>query len=171
MKFLECDLEEIIMKSENHKLRDRGLEIIGKKRNQVRIGNYGIADIIVFDKGYFNRREDGIVETEKPTVTVYELKKDNVSLSSFAQVCNYVKGVKDYFEHTNRDVFDYKWKVVLIGKNVDKNSSLVYFPELFCSTEDSSIQVEIYEYNYGLDGIEFNQIYDYSLIKKGFNYE
>lgn len=171
MKFLERDLEEIIMKSENHKLRDKGLEIIGEKRNQVRIGNYGIADIVTFDKGYFYKSKQGIIEEQKPTVTVYELKKDNVSLSSFAQVCNYMKGVRDYFNHTNRDLDEYKWKIVLIGKTVDKNSSLVYLPDLFTYTEEGCVQLDIYEYEYDIDGILFNQIYDYSLAKKGFKYE
>jgi hypothetical protein len=55
MNFLEKNLEDIIFETHENKLRDRGLEISGKKLRQLRIGNYGIADMITYTriKKYF----------------------------------------------------------------------------------------------------------------------
>jgi hypothetical protein len=50
MDFLEKDLEDIIFDSPNEELRKRGLNIWGKKKRQLNIGNYGRADIITYDK-------------------------------------------------------------------------------------------------------------------------
>ena len=48
MKFLEKDLEQIIFESGRDSLRERGLSISGKLLRQLRIGNYGIADLVEF---------------------------------------------------------------------------------------------------------------------------
>jgi len=169
MKFLECDLEEIIMKSNWEQLYERGLYLSDFKRNQVRIGNYGTADIITLEKGNYYNREDGrCVVLDKPTISVYELKKDKVSLSSFAQACNYAKGVQDYFISRGKTLSDYNWRIVLIGRDLDTDSSLCYFPNLFISNDDSSFSVKIYKYEYDLDGLKFTSVYNYSLIDKGF---
>ena len=46
MRFLEKDLEQIIHESGMDQLNERGLPIDGKMFRQMRIGNYGIADLI-----------------------------------------------------------------------------------------------------------------------------
>ena len=46
MSFLEKDLEDIIFETDNDLLFEHGLFIDGQKKRQVRIGNYGIADLI-----------------------------------------------------------------------------------------------------------------------------
>lgn len=51
MNFLEKNLEDIIYETNNKYLRERGLFINGIKKRQLRIGNYGIADIVTFKKG------------------------------------------------------------------------------------------------------------------------
>ena len=50
MKFLEKDLEEIIFETSNKELNERGLFVYGKKYRQLRIGNYGVADLVVVDR-------------------------------------------------------------------------------------------------------------------------
>lgn len=44
--FLEKTLEDIIFETSNDDLKERGLWICGNKKRQVKIGNYGIADLI-----------------------------------------------------------------------------------------------------------------------------
>ena len=72
MKFLEKNLEDIIWEASNEKLQERGLNISGKKLRQLRIGNYGIADLVTFDRDYYH------TEYLHPflNITVYELKKN-----------------------------------------------------------------------------------------------
>ena len=76
MKFLEKDLENIIWESDNEKLREKGLEIYGKKFRQIRIGNYGVADLITVD-----RRKD-CFDGNFLDITVYELKKEKAGISA-----------------------------------------------------------------------------------------
>jgi hypothetical protein len=171
MKFLECDLEEIIMSVNDVKLSERGLHIGSKKKNQVRIGNYGVADIVSFHtpNWFFSRGE--MVLIEKPKIQVIELKKDAVSLSSFIQAVGYLKGIQRYMDKVrNIDILDYNWEIVLIGKTVDFSSNLVYLPDLF-DLEQNSIGVSIYTYEYEFDGLTFKPHHGYSLIKEGFNHE
>lgn len=160
MNFLENDLEQIIMQSENQKLNNRGLLIKGFKRNQVRIGNYGIADIVTYERQNF----------ELPRITIYELKKDKVSLSTFAQGIHYVKGVQEYFKFIGKNICDYNWSLVLVGKKVEKNTCICYLPDLFKNEYDESVSINIYEYNYNIDGISFNAVNGYSLVDNGFVY-
>lgn len=45
-EFFEKTLEDIIFNTDNELLCEHGLLISGKKLRQVKIGNYGIADLI-----------------------------------------------------------------------------------------------------------------------------
>ena len=170
MKFLECDLEEIIMKSRLNDLQDRGLEIEGHRKNQLRIGNYGIADIVTYSKepitDYVNGKN--YLHDWIPKITVYELKKDKVSLSTFAQGIDYIRGIQDYFNSIGRDINEYRWELVLIGREVDKNSCIAYLTDLITSSDRGCLELKIFEYNYDIDGLYFKEAYGYYLIKKGF---
>jgi hypothetical protein len=171
MEFLEKDLEEIIYLSDKEKLSDRGLYLHGILKRQFRIGNYGIADLIEitlprYDK-YFKQNIKGVIN-------ILELKKDKIGVSTFFQAINYLQGIKTYLEKRNKeDLFNYK--ITLIGKEVDLNSSFCYLGDLFSNSiyddslyEETKIQVELYKYYYGLDGIEFKEVSNYNLIEKGF---
>lgn len=82
MKFLEKDLEDIIFNADNESLQSRGLEIRGFKKRQLNIGNYGIADIVTFERSNYIDEEyaeyvGGENKTHsRPIITVYELKKN-----------------------------------------------------------------------------------------------
>jgi len=172
MKFLECDLEQIIMKASNEDLRDRGLFIEGFKKNQVRIGNYGVADVVTlsrsYETDYLHTLDKEIIVDVKPKFTVFELKKENVSLSTFAQGIHYIKGIKDYIEHTGRYVEDFVYELVLIGKTLDSSSSFCFLPDLFNSNENGALSVKIYLYEYEFHGIEFVEKKGYKLVNSGF---
>lgn len=174
MKFLEKDLEEIIyetyLKSPD-RLVEKGVYINGKIKRQLRIGNYGIADLVTFKRDYegeydtfINDNKDGynIRYVEKPTliVTVYELKKDKVGISAYLQAVSYIKGLQEYFEARNFK-FNIEFNIVLIGSIVDTSGSFCYLPSL-------SNNIKILTYSYDVDGIEFNNHNHYKLTDNGF---
>lgn len=152
MKFLEKDLEDIIFETDNEILRQRGLaENLGKKKRQVRIGNYGISDII----SYFRPRE---YKCTWPIITILELKKDIIDVNTVLQGARYMKGVEQYLRKTNRDT-SIEVRLCLIGKN--KSSDIIYFPDLFDN-------IGIYTYSYGIDGLYFEKCQNYHLLDEGF---
>lgn len=176
MKFLEKDLEEIIYEYYNYdsfELIERGLNIDGNLKRQLKIGNYGIADIVSFRKKYtyeFNpmpRNKKGKVFFREDIysyldITVYELKKDKVGISTFLQAVNYAKGIKDYL--TYRGFNDFKLNIVLIGGSIDDSGSFCFLPSVFND-------IKIYTYRYEIDGLHFKLEDGYILKEKGFNNE
>jgi len=178
MDFLEKDLEEIIYLSDKDALSDKGLYLKGVLKRQLKIGNYGIADLVNIYKPYYSRSvkidNEYHVVHNKGIIEVIELKKDKIGVSTFFQALNYVKGIKSYLEMRGcSDLFNFK--IVLIGKSVDLSSSFCYLSDLFdVHVEDSYIEqkcvtaVELYTYSYDLDGIKFKEIHGYNLTNKGF---
>jgi hypothetical protein len=166
MKFLEKDLEQIIWDADKEILSKKGLHLDGKLKRQLRIGNYGIADLIHFKRPEYllidNKRrcvENGLIE-------IIELKNEKISISAFMQAINYMQGIKSYIRKRNVFFdFDYTYRITLIGRHLDKNSSICYLPDLICSSE---FQVEIYTYNYDFNGIQFTNENNYTLAKEGF---
>lgn len=159
MKFLEKDLEDIIWDGlqTNHKrqlLIDRGLgfvESISTSKRQLRIGNYGITDIVTAQRSPFN--------TKELWINLIELKKDKISFEAVSQCARYIKGIERYLN--KRGV---KNHVVgtLIGSEIDKYSDFVY---MMSKISD----IDVYTYEYGIEGIQFKwEEMDYSLIEEGF---
>lgn len=151
MDFLEKDLEQIIMKTDVEKLAERGLVMPFKRKNQVRIGNYGVCDMIAVERDFWD---------ESLSFTVFELKKEKIGISTFAQVCQYARGLKRYLDQKKPNL-RYRVHIVMIGRTLDKSSSFCYLPSLFEN-------IEIYTYNYEFDGIHFTKHQSYSLIDEGF---
>src|SRR5690606_38569854 len=126
MDFLEKDLEEIIYLSDRDELSNRGLKDYGRFFRQFRIGNYGVADIISVSRPYYNKLMN---ENAKGLITVYELKKDKISVSAFFQAVGYLKGIRTYLEKRGKEhLFNYC--ICLIGKNIDLNSTITFLPSL-----------------------------------------
>lgn len=162
MSFLEKDLENIIWESDNEKLREKGLLIYGKKFRQIRIGNYGVADLITVERILDCYGEYFL------DITVYELKKEKAGISAFLQAIRYCKGIQTYMlNKRSRTLF--KLNIVLCAKNIDTESDYIYISDLISSDEDEKIcSVYNYSFNYGIDGIVFKQEKNYNLIDKGF---
>lgn len=155
MVFLEKNLEDIIFETKNSLLQERGLRICGRKLRQVRIGNYGICDLITVDYSFIKGFGDECY------ITVYELKKDKIDAQTFFQSINYYKGVVDY-ANKRYPYIDFNFKIVLVGKTIDMANSFCYLPQLFDN-------IEFVTYSYEFDGIKFNDDHEnYSLINKGF---
>lgn len=173
MKFLEKDLEEIIFNSDHEHLIDRGLYIPKILKRQLRIGNYGIADLVGFQRPYYHSGYDEICKGE---INVIELKKDKISVSSFFQALNYVKGIQRYIEKYRPDMSDhYNYRITIIGNDLDKKSSVVYLNDFFntelCEQkiyDNVLTSVNLYTYSYEIDGLKFKYVEDYTLINEGF---
>lgn len=175
MQFLERDLEDIIFESDRKSLSDRGLRMYGKKLRQVRIGNYGIADLITinrykqndiyfddYDKNGNPMYKDDYLPILK--ISVYELKKDSIGIETFLQAVRYVKGIQRYLKSRSFS-FEVIFNIVLIGKSLNQSTSFSYFPEVINSDD---FNLELYTYDYRIDGLHFESHSGFKLINEGF---
>lgn len=160
MKFLEKDLEQIIFEADNDQLQERGLNISGKKLRQVTIGNYGVADLITFERDYVEPWRGHSIK-----VTVYELKKENINISTFLQALGYLRGIQRYLDR-GRFVYDtVNYGIVCIGKTIDTSSAYTYLPEFLIS---ETFTLKNYTYDFKIDGISFEDHEGFKLVKEGF---
>lgn len=146
MDFLEKDLEDIIwdssqIKEERELLAIRGLDISGKLYRQVKLGEYGILDLMSI--AIYN----SCIE-----VTIYELKKDEINFLTMMQASRYGTAIREYigieYYNLNRPV---NIKFVLIGKSVDLKSDFIF---LYNHSDNFTIKL----YTYALDGLRFSTI-------------
>lgn len=159
MKFLEKDLEEIIFTSDKEFLRKRGLSLPKTLKRQLKIGNYGIADLVGIQISKY-------LEHNEATITVYELKQDKISVSAFLQAVGYAKGIIHYLQKTNKlQNISIKYEICLIGRNIDTFSNFIFLPDLVCSEQ---FCLRCITYSYELDGISFKDHYNFSLTQPGF---
>lgn len=162
MKFLEKNLEDIVFTAPPIELFNRGLDttaLLGIKKRQLKIGNYGIADIVTFE-----RCED---ENLSPylNVTVFELKRDYINIDSLLQSVRYLKGIKRYIENKRKKNIHVKYNAILIGERLDLESSFVYLPDFLCNND---FDVKMFTYQYNFDGIRFEEQFGFCLTNEGF---
>lgn len=167
MNFLEKDLEEIIFNTPKEILSQRGLPIFGIKKRQLRLGKYGIADLVTIER-------DSLYFDSHYIITVYELKKDKIGISSFLQVLGYTKAIKTYLEDF-RKITNFTIKIVLIGKELDTTGSFCYIPELFTNNSGFSplgqiIDVNFYTYSFDINGFSFLSHYGYGVDNPFFKF-
>lgn len=172
MEFLEKDLESIIWESDKKRLEEKGLKINGVLKRQIRIGNYGVADLVSFRREVF-----WDYDTPKPlcipfmNITVYELKKEKIGISAFLQALNYCKGIKTYLEN-RKPYFRFNFKIVLVGRSVDTSGSFIFLEDMIYNDDykptESLVSIDFYSYKYGIDGLEFRSECGYNLSNKGF---
>lgn len=166
MKFLEKDLEQIIFETQKETLEERGLYAKGKMYRQLRIGNYGVADLVTFERMMpCGMTKDGIYIRDKHLLTVFELKKEKLSVSGMLQGMKYVHGIKTYLEHRGIDLRDFSFRLVLIGKSVDTSGSFCFLPDYLYG---DTFTFEMYTYNFDIDGLIFKDVSGYNLVNKGF---
>ena len=171
MKFLESDLEEIIYTTSSEELRKRGLQVYGKRFRQLRIGNYGIADLVTFERlciEVIDKKGKSLATQCPCVITVYELKKDKIGISAFLQAVGYARGIHSYLKE-RRVNFEFKINIVLIGSKIDERSNYVYLSDLLSQNGDNGLTLKNYTYEYNFDGIKFKVKKDYKLIHEGFN--
>lgn len=159
MEFLEKNLEDIIFETPTENLDDRGLYVLGKRYRQLRIGNYGIADMVTMSREYINYPHTTYSILH---ITVYELKKNKLDENTLCQASRYVKGIKRYIKQ--RNIFNncsVEFKIVLVGKTFNLNNSFVYLADFVDN-------VEIYTYEYKFNGINFIDHSGWYLKDEGF---
>lgn len=151
MEFLEKDLEDIIFNTSTKKLLERGLRVNGRRFRQLRIGNYGIADMVT-------------IKCNENTVyiTVYELKKNQINYTTLSQATRYIQGIKKYLEKRN-NFFNCEivYSVQLVGKSINTSDDFIYLINFI-----DDVDVFIYEYDF--DGIKFTIQDSWDLIDRGF---
>ena len=167
MKFLEKDLETIIYESGRDLLEAKGLPIYGKLKRQFKIGNFGIADLVEFQRPFYDGPNRQYFTPGR--IIIYELKKEQIGISAFLQSINYYKGIYEYLKLKNKQHL-YIIDIVLIGKEVDISGSFCYLSEVCCllNGTDENGTIEFYKYNYTINGLEFNQCQKFNLTDKGF---
>jgi hypothetical protein len=174
MNFLEKDLEEIIYTSGRDVLDQRGLTINGKLLRQVKIGNYGIADLIEFTRPCYDGPERKWFAPGR--ITIYELKKEQIGISAFLQSLSYAKGILEYLRHKKKNR-QYVIDIVLIGKEVDDKGSFCYLEDTLLVANDyydddtfipEPGTISFYKYKYGINGLYFQNMSGYDLTNKGF---
>ena len=171
MNFLEKDLEEIIFTADREILNRRELYISGKLKRQLKIGNYGVADLVEYNRPYYHPQYNQVFKGE---ICVYELKKENVSVSSFLQAIGYLQGIKNYL--SNRGIADnYNYSIKLIGKKIDYNSTFIFLDRILSFSNDmipieneSGFNLTLFTYTYEADGIYFYPNMTSKLKNEGF---
>lgn len=153
MKFLEKDLEDVVMNLSESKMTELGLDFLSgdgyNSYRQVRIGNYGICDLI-FAKRYVFSNGGSTLQ-----INVVELKKEVISMSSFIQLHRYMAGIERYFD---KQGIRHEIQGVLVGRKIEQND--------FCYVSNFS-DVKFYTYDYDWDGIKFYHRYGYYLADDG----
>lgn len=157
----EKEIEDLIFNADTNFLSERGLYLPYFKKRQLKIGNYGIADIVGYEKAYFF---NGVKHTENK-IYIYELKKETINIDAFIQAVSYAKGIKRYMEKYKPNI-DFGFKIILIGKDIDLSNSLVYLPDLF---DNEEISISIYTFDYRIDGFYFKEHSGYSLKDEKFD--
>jgi hypothetical protein len=166
MKFLEKDLEDYIYYVNNKRLAKEGLNFYYyKKFRQLKIGKYGVADLITISKPPFLK--DIKIFPEKIYITVYELKKDELNNKTFFQAIRYLTGIKRYLKKRGKNLNNYCFNIVLLGKTLNLNEDLCYLPDIFYDYEGHSM-VEIYLYKIENNSIEFELQENFKLTDEGF---
>lgn len=165
MQFLEKDLEDIIWEADNILLQQKGLPIDGKKIRQLRIGYYGVSDLITCNRKYIQFSKT-IPYLE---ITIYELKKEKIGISAFLQSLKYAKGIQTYLQEKKPDL-PFVINIILCAKNIDTSGEFIYIPNLINSCENFGHinNISFYTFDYLIDGINFVEHIDYNLIHKGF---
>lgn len=168
MKFLEKDLEQIIFESNLSHLWGRGLYLQGRKLRQVRIGNYGIADLVIL-----KRPAGDDFEKHRGIITVCELKQNKIGVSAFLQALGYLKGIDNYLGKRGFCLDNFDYEICLIGSEMESNSSFSYLTDfLIHEVSDKAyfprLHLSCYTYSYDFDGISFSREDGYKLIDEGF---
>lgn len=161
VSFLEQDLEDIIWQSNKQELRNRGLWISpgSKGYRQLKIGNYGILDMVFFKRQVLCPIEEGTL-----IVHIVELKKDRVDMSTLLQAIRYAKGIQRYITHKRNKDIPICFRISLIGKSIEMGTSFIYLTDVF----RGNFYLEYLTYDYRVDGLYFKRHDDYSLIDEGF---
>lgn len=165
MNISEKHLEDIIYYATNDELVKAGLHFGNLKfKRQVRIGNYGIADLIGYEI-----IKDG--DVDYLYIELIELKKETINADAFWQSVRYARGILRYFQE-RRTTLEVRINIVLIGSVIDNSNEFVYLPDLFSSSiiDTSPVMgIDFYTFSININGFCFTKHSGYLLKEEGFN--
>jgi hypothetical protein len=178
----EKQLEDFIFNTNPEKLEEKGLMLdYYKIKRQVKIGNYGVADLVSIRRPQYEFYNDGSKVHKllhKGCITIFELKRDVINVNSLLQACRYLKGIKKFLKKKNFNLDFYDFKIILIGSDLETKGDFVYLLEslneplyeAYCSEMSGMLSdISIYTYNMNIDGLSFNyKDVIYSLTNEGF---
>ena len=131
-----------------------------KRKDSYAFGNYGIADIVTFRR-FFNYHTDYL------HITVCELKKDSINISTFLQAVRYVKGIERYLKF-RKFKHEVRYSIILCGKTINLNSDLIYLADLVDCSDNKLMDINFYTYEFKINGLKFEKHNNYKLTDEGF---
>lgn len=168
MYLLERDLEEIIFNTDAKELANKGLHINGKLYRQLKIGNHGTADLICVSRDRYPIGLNPMTYIPTLCISIIELKKDKIGISAFLQAVGYVKGISEYLKYRNFSN-PIEFKIILIGKQIDINSTFCYLSEFIPSVNEFEKSfLDIYTYDYNINGVKFELQEIFDMNNNGF---
>jgi hypothetical protein len=160
MNILEKEIEDLVWSADWDLIRERGLPISGRGFRQLNLGSYGISDIVTFDlvkTRYTDRKET----SRHLTVSIYELKKDNITIDTLLQAIRYYKAIQRIIETSPYLIDAVDYEIYLIGKGLDKNGDGFSFITDFCPS------INFYTYSIDLvNGLRFKRQDDYRHVNE-----
>jgi len=169
--FFEKDLEDIIYHDLTNKsiTLSRGLELNHGSQilRQKKIGNYGIADLIVIKK-------TNISGHRHYDISIIELKSKVIGIQAFFQALRYIKGIKSYLsKRIESHKIHLNYSIILIGERIDKSGAFCYIPELISDQQGFKgygciTNIDFYTYRYDVEGLFFDKMAPINLKNEGF---
>ena len=153
MKILEKDLKQIVWESNLDELRYRGFPVAstGKMFKDLKIGNYGSADMILVDRvdGNFN-------------ISICVFKEGKIGLAALLEAIKLQKGIDSFLRERKGFRSDLlHFYINLIGSEIDTSGSFCFIPDLY-------IEISYYLYYLDLNGLSFTSSDGHRLIDEGF---
>lgn len=159
MEISEKELEDIVFNSSAKILSARGLPMRGLKFRQQRIGEYGISDIITFERNFnttFSEHEN--------VITIWELNKNDINSNTLCQAFRYLSGIKRYSEENDNRLANFIYgcslRVALLGTSICDGDF-----RYLCGKIDN---VDFYTCHYDINGMTFKSHDGYVLINENF---
>jgi hypothetical protein len=116
----------------------------------VKIGNYGIADLVTLSR----------FTQHSVFIEVIELKRGEVNIDTYIQANRYLSGIKRYIER-----FHPKLRVVYSTTIIGRSINLGDWVYLI----DDAPNLKVITYKYDIDGISFSSHSKYFLKDEGFS--
>ncbi len=125
-----------------------------KEFQQLKIGNYGITDLVRIDY-------DQKIEHIKIQIT--ELKKGSLNKDALFQICRYKKGFERLIEQMDSDTYSFEFHGVLVGSSLEISTDFIYAAEQID-------WLDLYTFDLSMeDGVTFKHEQGYKLRDECFD--
>jgi hypothetical protein len=154
MNVLEKEIEDLIWDSlhdDPKVLKSRGFEFNEKHTfyRQVHLGDYGIADLIGVHLNETYHFAD---------ITIYELKKEKVTIDTLLQAARYAKGISRMNDTGSK--YTIQMNFCLVGKSVELGNNFVYLFDYIDNLTALTYSIDL------IQGVKFKEVGGYKLSKE-----